>query len=335
MSVSIFGRLRIALTLALFGQHTAFSAVRIEGEIQFFAHPAQTNTAPFKRLDFTLTLDDCRWNIQLTNYSYRDYGGPLALNYSTDCGNSRSIFFWSKQSVEAARIRETKRFRHLSALYENPSTETVQVHSGNHPKGKEADEIAPWIGFCLPLVLKTNAETLIPNVLSTLAWPTNQLKCVLEVDGSGGFSKRVWLWKPGFANRAFGRKVELVNLPSPLDSGYVGLSYEVTSWDTNNNPRTFVQTTYSVDAGVASPKPLPASITVGRIKSIKQTHETLPPLSNLPPSAAIVDYRTNVSDRPLTYKNSEFNLLNPGEPDLTDKTEAIKQDMLRKARTSQ
>ena len=73
--------LRIAL-LAVFVSQSygapVCGAVRVEGALQLFAHPAHTNVAPFRSLDFILTREGCWWDVLLTNYIYREHEGPAS-----------------------------------------------------------------------------------------------------------------------------------------------------------------------------------------------------------------------------------------------------------------
>ena len=193
---------------------------------------------------------------------------PLAINYSTDCNDTKTVTFWTKKAIEAEQLRETKKSPHLSSAYKNPTTETVDVSNGSHPRKREPAEIAPWIGFCLPLEIKPGVEGLLPNVLSSLAWPTNQLRCLLEVNAASGSAKRVTLWKPGVAMRQNSdRKFEAVKLPAPFDVGYVGLLYEVTSWDENNMPKTFIPTTYTAEVNGRVLTVMPTTVVLGRISN--------------------------------------------------------------------
>jgi hypothetical protein len=198
----------------------------------------------------------------LTNLVYRQSGNELAVHYFTDCEITHHVTFWTREMAERMGIRNDQK------------AETVKLMTGRFPNRLEPIEIAPWIGFCLPFEIEHGRTNLIPNVFSTLAWPTNKIPCLGEFDLSSSYARRITLWKPGVAMKSVSHNLQEVTLPPPFDSGYEGLVFEVISWSNNKRyPEIFVQTVYHVPSPSAGTPPLPlqrlpAAIVLGEVSRI-------------------------------------------------------------------
>ncbi len=330
-TLSSHGLILVVSAVLAFSRPSAWATLRLEGLLKAFAYPADTNGSPFRTATFELLLDDCRWSLLLTNFSFRrGQGHQLAVRYSSDCKDWIEVKYWTQASVAEEKRREIAKNPSRANAYKQLRTEAVQVSNGVFPKNKQAIEIAPWMAFCFP---NTGASNLIPNVFAAIAWPTNRIRAEVKYPSSftSSFPERITLWKPGHANRQVARaKLELEPLPAPFDQGYVGFIHEVTSWDkTALIPTEFIQTHFSVSGSIGDLTPSLAAtvIVIGSISHFSRSEDRpmFDPTNLL--STLVLDKRTNFSIHPLVYEMREYGLLNADDPNLDRRIDAIRRKM--------
>lgn len=249
---------------------------RITGKLKLFAFPADTNSTPFRTVDFTVTRGTANWEVSLTNFVYREGDGPLAIRYFSDGTNSTSVTYWPRANSDREKGGDASPNPFAGDVSQR-AIEKIQGTQDHFPFDREFIEIAPWIEFCLPTYLKPGETNLIPNLFMDLAWPTNRIPCVADDTDTSEYPAHVTMWKPGIALRNNAKhEIQSVALPKPYNQGYEGLKLDVTSWrESGRMPQQFIETIYSVipppiGRDFNDPRPIISVIVIGDVDDIKE-----------------------------------------------------------------
>lgn len=249
--------------------------LQAQGNLTVYAYPASTNDVPLRTADFTLDRHGVnRWNLILINCLFR------------------TNFLANVPRLEPGTVSATKcssdGIRTFHADMWNPDylkspPQFSRANGSPYPENMEPIEAAPWLMFCLPPNLLTNIKgsaptdsrstsitNHLPNIFSTLAWPTNHIPCTLDWDMEKSYLCHAQLWKPGHGNIGMGKQgITTVTLPSPYHTGYLGATHQILSEPGSKNdvsaatPITFKQIHYHV-----KPNPKPNEIVTPTVSVI-------------------------------------------------------------------